>query len=175
MADGHRAYDGLGPGVLRVSCLAHIRRRFHDIVRCGRGPGRLARAQAPVAWEAIDRIVAMYRADGAFDTLGDAERLEARRRDLAPLVRRVGGAAARPGRTRDAPPLGPVVRRGAVAEVQQRPGGCQRGRARRQLGGRTRSGPSRWAGATGSSPTRPAAPRPRRASTPSSRPRRRMA
>ena len=56
MADGYQAYDGLGPGVLRVSCLAHIRRRFHDIVRCGRGPGLLARAQAPVAWEAIDRI-----------------------------------------------------------------------------------------------------------------------
>ena len=54
MADGYQAYDGLGPGVLRVSCLAHIRRRFHDIVRCGRGPGLLARAQAPVAWEAID-------------------------------------------------------------------------------------------------------------------------
>ena len=101
MADGYQAYDGLGPGVLRVSCLAHIRRRFHDIVRCGRGPGRLARAQAPVAWEAIDRIAAMYRADGAFDTLGDAERLEARRRDLVPLVasfgewaaERLGGAA----------------------------------------------------------------------------------
>lgn len=94
MADGYQAYDGLGPGVLRVSCLAHIRRRFHDIVRCGRGPGLLARAQAPVAWEAIDRIAAMYRVDGAFEALGDAERLEARRRDLAPLVGSFGEWAA---------------------------------------------------------------------------------
>ena len=95
MADGHRAYDGLGPGVLRVSCLARIRRRFHGIVRCGRGPGRLARAQAPVAWEAIDRIAAMYGADGAFGALGGAERLEARRRDLAPLVASFGEWAGR--------------------------------------------------------------------------------
>ena len=145
-------------------------------IRCGRGPGRLARAQAPVAWEAIDRIAAMYRADGAFDTLGDAERLEARRRDLAPLVASFGewagrqlGRAAPGTRLHSAlsyavaqwPKFSNVLEDGAVelddnwGENSIRPFTVGR---RNWLFSDT-----------------PAAPRPRRASTPSSRRRRRTA
>jgi transposase len=77
IADGYTVYDGLGGGIVRVSCLVHIRRKFTDIIK---GLDRAALDAMPgivttAALERIDEIIAM---DNSFDDM-DSNRRKARR------------------------------------------------------------------------------------------------
>ena len=56
--DGYAAYEALGerPGVTHVGCLAHVRRKFMDVIKIS----KRAKAKGGVAQEVLDRIAQLY-------------------------------------------------------------------------------------------------------------------
>lgn len=98
-ADGYAAYSSLassraaggGPAVVNVGCLAHVRRKFVEVVRAAGGRGRCGEAGSVAlgAWERVDAVLAAEREASAEAEAagleGDA-RTEARRAKVAPLL-----------------------------------------------------------------------------------------
>ena len=93
-ADAYSGYNRLyeskrrpGP-VTGALCWAHARRRFFelaDIAANGRR-GRQAAAISPLALEAVKRIDQLFDIERAINGLGEAERLQVRRDQSAPIV-----------------------------------------------------------------------------------------
>ena len=85
MTDGYAPYHSLGPGVINVGCLAHVRRKFADIVRVlGKS------AEGKVAREAVSRLDQMFALDRGLKNLSVGERKEERLLKLSPLMEAFG-------------------------------------------------------------------------------------
>lgn len=81
MTDAYSAYRTLGSGIAIVGCMAHVRRRFTDILKSIADP-----PPDSVAAEALRRIDAMFHIESAFSELAPAERKAAREEGLRPLM-----------------------------------------------------------------------------------------
>jgi transposase len=82
MCDGYSAYHALGDGITVVGCLAHVRRKFTDILR---GLGQKAPPGA-VSLKAVEMINDMFAIDRTFKGMGADKRKEARLKLLKPKM-----------------------------------------------------------------------------------------
>ncbi len=89
VTDGYAPYFSLGNGgeVRNVACLAHVRRKFVEVVKLAGGD---AKAAGTAALEGRRRIDAMFAADAGFSAMAAAGDFEGRRlareRELRPLM-----------------------------------------------------------------------------------------
>ena len=93
-ADAYGGYNGLyGPdraagAVTPAFCWAHARRKFFELADIAANARRGSRAAviSPIALEAVRRIDALFLIERGINGLSAAERLDARKRESAPLV-----------------------------------------------------------------------------------------
>lgn len=83
--DGYKAYYKLGENVTNIACLAHIRRKFYDVVKLAGGV-EVAKAADSVALYALEAIQDMFALDASFDTLSADKRKQERVLKLKPLM-----------------------------------------------------------------------------------------
>jgi transposase len=77
-ADGYAGFAGLyGDRVVEAACLAHARRKFYD---------EHVRNQSPIAFEALQRIAAIYAVEKQIRGRTPEQRLRARSTHAAPLM-----------------------------------------------------------------------------------------
>ena len=82
LTDGYPAYHSLGEDITVCGCLAHLRRRFTDILK---GLGTEA-PPGSVALQATEIINGLFAIDRAFKDMGAAERKAAREKELLPKM-----------------------------------------------------------------------------------------
>ena len=85
VTDGYPPYFSLGGGIVNVACLAHVRRKFAEIVKAAGGDARAAEAGS-VALEARRMVDAVFHADAGLAGLEPGERRERRMGEVAPLM-----------------------------------------------------------------------------------------
>lgn len=88
LTDAHSAYRKMGkdkPGIEFAACWAHARRRYSDAVKALKADDKKF-AKETVAYEALERIAAIYHLDNELSDLTPAERLEKRKLRVSPLV-----------------------------------------------------------------------------------------
>jgi len=75
-----------GP-IIEAACWAHARRKFFELADiASKARGKTSAVISPIAFEAVQKIDAVFMLERAINGLSPAERLAARRNDIAPLV-----------------------------------------------------------------------------------------
>jgi transposase len=77
-ADGYGGYKKLyGNQIIEAACMAHVRRKFHDVVKL---------KSSPVAEEALTRIGALYDIEDRIRGMSAPERRELRQQHARPIL-----------------------------------------------------------------------------------------
>jgi transposase len=75
-----------GP-IIEAACWAHARRKFFELADiASKARGKTSAVISPIAFEAVQKIDAVFMLERAINGLSPQERLAARRTDIAPLV-----------------------------------------------------------------------------------------
>jgi transposase len=75
-----------GP-ITEAACWAHARRKFFELADiASKARGKTSAVISPIAFEAVQKIDAVFMLEREINGLSPAERLAVRRRDIAPLV-----------------------------------------------------------------------------------------
>jgi transposase len=75
-----------GP-IVEAACWAHARRKFFELADiASKARGKTSAVISPVAFEAVQKIDAVFTLERAINGLSAAQRVAARRNDIAPLV-----------------------------------------------------------------------------------------
>jgi len=75
-----------GP-IIEAACWAHARRKFFELADiASKARGKTSSVISPIAFAAVQKIDAVFMLERAINGLSPAERLAARRNDIAPLV-----------------------------------------------------------------------------------------
>ncbi len=78
-ADGYGGYKKLyGNQITEAACMAHVRRKFHDVIKL---------KPSPVAEEALSRIGALYDIEDRIRGMTAAERQALRQEHAGPILR----------------------------------------------------------------------------------------
>jgi transposase len=85
VTDGYAAYDDLGKGIDRISCLVHIRRHFLDVVK-GIDKEKLKAMPNVVSLDAVKMINEMFHIDNGLNDMDAEKRKEARIEKLKPKM-----------------------------------------------------------------------------------------
>jgi transposase len=81
-ADGYKAYYSLGDNIIVIACLAHIRRKFADIVK---GAGKSIPSDS-VALQAMNKLDNIFHVEHGYASMKPERRCQARRGELMVLV-----------------------------------------------------------------------------------------
>jgi transposase len=81
MTDAYSAYRTLDEGITIVGCMAHVRRRFTDILKSTADP-----PPDSVSVKALRRIDEMFHVEGTFSGMSPPKRKTAREEQLRPLM-----------------------------------------------------------------------------------------
>jgi transposase len=81
--DGYAGYEALArePGIDHAGCWAHVRRKFHDVIKASAGEGRKGRAR-----EALDTIGRLYEIERQGGLMSPDERCELRKEKSVPIL-----------------------------------------------------------------------------------------
>lgn len=81
--DGYAGYEALAceTGIDHAGCWAHVRRKFHDVVKASAGEGRKGRAK-----EALDMIGRLYEIERQGDLMSPDERCVLRKEKSVPIL-----------------------------------------------------------------------------------------
>ena len=84
-ADGYAGYNSLLPGIIRVGCWVHMRRKFTDALKL------IPEEQKPasIAQEAIKRIGYLFHLEDQWETLESAKRHELRQKKSKPFAEKL--------------------------------------------------------------------------------------
>ncbi len=88
VTDGLQQYhmlEGSNPGIISANCWVHARRMFVDAVKA-MNKEDTDKVRMSVAYQAVQRIAAIYAIEGTLKDLSPEERLSHRQKDIAPLV-----------------------------------------------------------------------------------------
>lgn len=88
MTDGLEQYHKLAresEGITNANCFAHARRHFANAIKAI-GKGNQEAVQSSAAYQALVRIGAIYKLEGALKALSPEERLKERQASIRPLV-----------------------------------------------------------------------------------------
>ena len=81
--DGYVGYDPVGekPGVIRVGCFAHARRKFNDAIK-----GQSKKRKSTIAWRGVKFIQKLYKIERAYKDAEPDARYRARQDQAEPIL-----------------------------------------------------------------------------------------